>query len=85
MDNIALQSIRQSTTFIAQPASNVLRPPWGSVKLIFTKFINLVVFEQCHHIDMEMYAGGLLKVHSYTENKAGAIIFGVGAIFANGS
>ena len=36
-----------------------LRPPWGSMKLIFTGYIHLVSLEKFHHKPMGMYDGGL--------------------------
>ena len=35
-----------------------LRPPRGVWKLIFTKLINIVPLEQCHHKPTGMYADG---------------------------
>ena len=37
--------------------SGQLRPPGGFMELIFTKLINLVPLEQCHHKPMRMYGG----------------------------
>ncbi len=42
--------------------SSILRPPRGSVKLISTKVVNLVLLEQCHHNPMSMYVGGVLML-----------------------
>ncbi len=38
-----------------------LRPPRGSLKLIFTKLMNHVSSDQCHHKPMGMYGGGLIE------------------------
>ncbi len=35
----------------------VLRPPWGSAKVIFTKIIDCVSLEQFHQKHIEMYDG----------------------------
>ena len=35
------------------------------MELVFTKFINLVSLEQCHHKPIEMYGTGLLKLAIY--------------------
>ena len=37
---------------------DILRPPRGSVKLIFPKVINCVSVEQFNHKPMEMYDDG---------------------------
>ncbi len=69
------------------------------MKLISTKLTNIVSSEQSHKKPLGMYGSGLLKFalggksvklaqrffRGCTQNKAGAIIFGVGAIFANGT
>ncbi len=41
--------------------SILLRPPRGSVKVVSTKFTDLVPMEQFHHKPMGMYDGGLLR------------------------
>ena len=45
-----------------EPILTLLRPPRGSVKLIFTKVINCVSLEQLHHKPMEIYDGGPLVI-----------------------
>ncbi len=38
------------------------------MKLIFTKLVNLIPLEQCHHKPTRMYADGLLKLALNNQN-----------------
>ncbi len=44
-----------SCTLLTFWFKNSLRPPWGVWKLIFTKLINIVSLERCHHCCGQLY------------------------------
>ena len=55
----------RQASFLSEPMPIAkLRPPQGSEKLVFTKFINRVPLEQCHHKPMGIYGSDLLKLAS---------------------
>ena len=49
------------SVFTLAVAPSTLRPPRGSLKLVFTKFVNFVPLGQCHHKPMGMYGGDIVS------------------------